>query len=178
MRLLFELFASFFRIGLFTFGGGYAMLPILTREVADKRGWATKEELLQYYAIGQCTPGIIAINTATFVGFSQKRALGGIFATLGMVAPSLLIITALASGLSYVVDIPAVQSALAGIGVAVVALIASAVCDMFKSGVKSLPQGLVFAAACLLSVFLKVTPVLLLAAAAAFGLIFGKKGAK
>lgn len=95
-RILWDLFFTFMQVGGLTFGGGYAMLPILQREVVEKRGWATDEELTDYFAVGQCTPGIIAVNTATFVGQKQAGILGGIVATLGVVAPSLVIISILA----------------------------------------------------------------------------------
>ena len=88
MNQLLDLFLTFARIGGLTFGGGYAMLPILQREVVEKRHWATEEELMDYYAIGQCTPGIIAVNTATFVGQGLAGSIGGIVATLGVVFPS------------------------------------------------------------------------------------------
>ena len=97
MRELLELFFIFFRIGGFTFGGGYAMLPAIQMELVEKRKWATNEEIIDYYAISQCTPGIIAVNTATFIGYKRKGVIGGIVATLGMVAPSLTIITIIAS---------------------------------------------------------------------------------
>ena len=93
MTELLRLFLAFAKIGGFTFGGGLAMLPMMQREIVEKRGWATENELIDYYAIGQCTPGIIAVNTATFIGFKRKGLPGGIFATLGVVAPSVLIIT-------------------------------------------------------------------------------------
>ncbi len=95
MRLL-ELFIAFAKVGVMTFGGGYAMIPILEREIVDKHGWASSEELMDYYAVGQCTPGIIAVNTATFVGQKLAGVAGGIVATLGVVFPPLVIISALA----------------------------------------------------------------------------------
>ena len=93
MRELLDLFFTFARIGGLTFGGGYAMLPMLQKEVVERRGWATNEELMDYYAIGQCTPGIIAVNTATFIGNKTRGVVGGVVATLGVVFPSLVIIT-------------------------------------------------------------------------------------
>ena len=90
------IFLAFAKVGAMTFGGGYAMIPILERELIDKRGWATNEELMDYYAVGQCTPGIIAVNTATFIGNKLLGTIGGIIATLGMVFPSLVIITVIA----------------------------------------------------------------------------------
>ncbi len=90
-----ELFVVFFKIGITTFGGGYAMIPILTREIAEKKKWASVDELLEYYAIGQATPGLIGVNTSTFVGYKVGGVLGGVVATLGFVAPSILIISLL-----------------------------------------------------------------------------------
>ena len=109
--MLFDLFITFAKVGVMTFGGGYAMLPILQREIVENKSWATEEDLADYYAIGQCTPGIIAINTATFVGTKQKGIIGGIVASLGMVFPLLVIITAIAALLSNFADIPLVQHA-------------------------------------------------------------------
>ena len=126
----------FCRIGGLTFGGGYAMLPILQREIVENKSWATEEDLADYYAIGQCTPGIIAINTATFVGTKQKGIIGGIVASLGMVFPSLVIITAIAALLSNFADIPLVQHAFSGIRVAVVVLIFNSVLKLSKGAVK------------------------------------------
>lgn len=140
MNIYWQLFSSFFRIGLFTFGGGYAMLPMLMREVVERRHWTKEEEMLNYFAVGQCTPGVIAVNTATFVGFKQKRILGGVVATLGVILPSVLIITLIAALLANFAHIPAVQHAFAGIRVAVTALIASAVVKLFKSNVLQKPK--------------------------------------
>lgn len=114
MKDLMNLFIIFFRIGAFTFGGGYAMLPALQMELVEKRSWVSDEEILDYYAIGQCTPGIIAINTATFVGYKRKGLIGGIVATLGMVAPSLIIITTIAAFFKHFQDIEVVQRAFGG----------------------------------------------------------------
>ncbi|MCI8437078.1 MAG: chromate transporter [Lawsonibacter sp.] len=137
MNIYFDLFLTFAKVGVCTFGGGYAMLPILQREVVEKKGWATDGELTDYFAVGQCTPGIIAVNTATFIGFKYKGIPGGILATLGVVFPSLIIITAIAAFLSNFADIPMVRHALAGINAAVVALIASSVVKLGKSTLKN-----------------------------------------
>ena len=110
MNQLLDLFLTFARIGGLTFGGGYAMLPILQREVVEKRHWATEEELMDYYAIGQCTPGIIAVNTATFVGQGLAGSIGGIVATLGVVFPSLIIITIIAAFIQNFSDLAIVQN--------------------------------------------------------------------
>ena len=100
MRELFELLLVFARIGAVTFGGGYAMLPILQRELVEKRGWVTEEEIMDYFAIGQCTPGVIAVNTATFVGIKLRGYPGAVFATVGIVLPSIVIITLIAAVIS------------------------------------------------------------------------------
>lgn len=172
MPLLLDLFCAFFRIGLFTFGGGYAMLPLLQREIVEKKHWATEEELLDYFAVGQCTPGIIAVNTATFVGFKEKKLSGAIFATLGIVSPSLVIITVIAALLSNFAHIAAVQNAFAGIRVAVCVLILNSIMKLWKkSVVDKLTLG-VFIAVFLGSVLLShVSPVVFIVAAAVLGIV-------
>ena len=172
MPLLLDLFCAFFRIGLFTFGGGYAMLPLLQREIVEKKKWATEEELLDYFAVGQCTPGIIAVNTATFVGFKEKKLPGAIFATLGIVSPSLVIITVIAALLSNFAHIAAVQNAFAGIRVAVCVLILNSIVKLWKkSVVDKLTLG-VFIAVFLGSVLLRsVSPVVFIVAAAVLGIV-------
>ena len=172
MPLLLDLFCAFFRIGLFTFGGGYAMLPLLQREIVEKKHWATEEELLDYFAVGQCTPGIIAVNTATFVGFKEKKLSGAIFATLGVVSPSLVIITVIAALLSNFAHIAAVQNAFAGIRVAVCVLILNSIVKLWKkSVVDKLTLG-VFIAVFLGSVLLShVSPVVFIVAAAVLGIV-------
>ena len=144
MNIYLDLFLTFARIGGLTFGGGMAMLPILQREVVEKKGWATDDELTDYYAIGQCTPGIIAVNTATFIGYKHKGIWGGICATLGVVFPSLIIITLLAAFLSSFADIPVVQHALAGVNACVVALIATSVIKLGKSSLKNKASWCIF----------------------------------
>ncbi len=170
MKELFDLYISFFKIGALTFGGGYAMLPMLTRELNEKRGWVTNEELLDYYAIGQCTPGIIAVNTATFVGYKRKGVVGGIFATLGIASPSLVIITLIASLLQNYAHIEAVQHAFNGIRVAVVALILSAVIKLWKSGVKNALGIILFIMAFFAEVLLDLSPIWIVLVAVAVGL--------
>lgn len=133
MKELIQLFVSFAKVGVMTFGGGYAMIPILERELVDKKGWASSEELMDYYAVGQCTPGVIAVNTATFIGQKRGGIIGGIIATLGVVFPSLVIITLIAGILTNFADIPAVKHAFAGIRVCVCVLIFNAVTKLWKS---------------------------------------------
>ena len=152
MNIYLDLFLTFAKVGVCTFGGGYAMLPILQREVVEKKGWATDEELTDYFAIGQCTPGVIAVNTATFIGSKLKGIPGGIFTTLGVVFPSVVIITLIAAFLSNFADIPVVQHALAGVNACVVALIASSVIKLGKSTLKNKASRCIFAAVLALAV--------------------------
>lgn len=171
MKELWELFYAFARVGVMTFGGGPAMLPLLQREIVDKRGWAAEEELVDYYAIGQCTPGIIAVNTATFVGRKRKGALGGVVATLGIVFPSLVIIMALAKLITNVADLAWVQNAFAGIRVCVCVLIFNAVIKLGKKSVIDRWTALLFAAVFLLSVCTALSPVWFVLASAAAGIL-------
>ena len=170
MKELLQLFVSFCKIGALTFGGGYAMLPMLTRELAENRGWVTNEELLDYYAIGQCTPGIIAVNTATFVGYKRKGVLGGIFATLGIAFPSLVIITLIAGLLQNYAHIEFVRHAFNGIRVAVVALILSAVVRLWKTGVKNALGVILFLLAFISVVVLNLSPIWIVIVAVVAGL--------
>ena len=170
------LFVSFARVGVLTFGGGYAMLPMLQREVVEKRGWATEEELTDYFAIGQCTPGVIAVNTATFVGQKQGGAAGGIVATLGVVFPSFVIITLLAALLSNFADLPAVKNAFAGIRVCVCVLILNAVVKLWKKTVVDVPTLVIFVLVFGLSLFLDISPVIFVVAAGAAGAVLGSLG--
>ena len=132
MKVIWELYAAFFRIGLLTFGGGYAMLPMLQSEIVEKRKWATEEEVLNYFAVGQCTPGIIAVNTATFIGYKQKKIPGGIVATLGVISPSILIILIIARVLDHYSANLWVAHAFAGVRVAVCALVLSSIVKLWK----------------------------------------------
>ena len=133
MKQYLDLFFTFSKIGVCTFGGGYAMLPILQRELVDNKGWATEEELADYYAVGQCTPGVIAVNTATFVGYNRMGWLGGVVATLGVVFPCLVIIMAIAAFLSNFMHLDVVVHAFNGVRAGVVALIFSSVLKLLKT---------------------------------------------
>ena len=151
MNILADLFLTFARVGVMTFGGGYAMLPILQREVAENKGWATEDQLADYYAVGQCTPGVIAVNTATFVGSSQAGAAGGVVATLGLVFPSIVIILVIAAFLSGFMDNPWVIHAFNGVRAGVVALILSSVIKLVKGAVIDWPTRILYAAVLLLA---------------------------
>lgn len=167
------LFLTFAQVGVCTFGGGYAMLPILQREVVDKRHWATEEELMDYYAIGQCTPGVIAVNTATFIGFRQGGVWGAVCATAGMVFPSLVIISVIAAFLQQFAHLPVVRHAFAGIRVAVCALVLHAVWNLAKKGATDvLTIGLLLAT--FLSVaLLGLSPLVIVPAAGGIGIFAG-----
>ncbi len=176
--MLLDLFLTFAKVGVMTFGGGYAMLPILQREVVDRRHWSTEEELMDYFAIGQCTPGIIAINTATFVGQKNRGIWGGIFATLGMVFPSLIIISTLAGVIGAFSHLIWVQQAFAGIRVCVCVLILNAVVKLFKKAVVDLPTLLIFAVVTLGSFLTPISPVLFVLVSAVSGIILKNLGGK
>ncbi len=178
MKILWELFSAFFTIGAMTFGGGYAMLPMLEREIVNKHKWATQEEILNYFAIGQCTPGVIAVNTATFVGYKTRGAVGGIVATLGVVAPSLVIITAIAMVLQNFMDIAWVQNAFAGIRVAVCALITASVIKLVKTNVKKYWHAALAVIAFVVVALFKLSPVYVVVGCAVLSFIFGKKEVK
>ena len=152
MKQLLELFLTFAKVGVMTFGGGYAMLPILQREVVEKKGWASDEELTDYFAIAQCTPGVIAVNTATFVGQKQKGVPGGVLATLGVVFPSVVIIMILAAFIQNFAHLPVVIHAFAGIRACVCALILSSILKLAKKSLADLPSVLIYVAILALAV--------------------------
>ncbi len=172
MKDLWVLFITFARIGGFTFGGGYAMLPILQREVVTRYKWVTAEELMDYYAIGQCTPGIIAINTATFIGHKHKGVVGGIFATFGMVAPSLVMITIISAFLDQFLEFEIVASALAGIQVCVCALVLQAVVTLGAKSVKDKFSIAIFAITLIVSLFTPISSAIIVITIGVIGAIY------
>lgn len=171
LREYFSLFIAFFKIGSITFGGGLAMLPIMEKELAENRNWTTKEELLDYYAIGQSTPGIIAVNVATFVGYNRKGILGGIVATAGVVVPSIIIISILAECISSLSQIEWMQKALAGINVAVTALLTKTVWQFSRRSIKNFFSFIIFAAAFCAIYFFNVNTVLVIATGGILGIL-------
>lgn len=173
MSMLWQLFAAFFKIGLFTFGGGYAMIPLLQAELVERKKWTSEEEIMDYYSIGQCTPGIIAVNVATFIGYKQKRLAGAIAATVGMILPSFMIILALANIIRLYMENAYVTHAFAGIRIVVIALIADVVLSMSRKAVGGLFQGAVFAAALLYLLLFGGSPTVVVMTAAAAGLLAG-----
>lgn len=159
LRRLLELYLAFVKIGTFTFGGGLAMMPIMQRELVEKRGWITEEELIDYFAIGQSTPGIIAVNVATFVGYKRLGVIGGIIGTIGVVTPSWVIIMLLAGAISSVDKFPLAQKALKGINVAVAALLTSVIVKFSKKNIKNIWNAFFMLLAFALIYFLKVQSV-------------------
>ncbi len=151
MNIYLDLFLTFAKVGVCTFGGGYAMLPILQREIVEKKKWATEDQLADYYAVGQCTPGVIAVNTATFVGTNQAGVGGGIIASLGVVFPSVVIILVIAAFLQNFMHIAWVGHAFNGIRAGVVALILSSVIKLFKGAVKDISTGIIYGVVLVLS---------------------------
>lgn len=166
---LLDLFFTFARVGLFTFGGGLAMMPMLQKELIDKKGWLTEEDLIDYYAVGQSTPGIIAVNVATFVGHRQFGVFGGIVATLGIIFPSLVIIMLLAGGINSIARYPKVQAALKGINVAVAALLTSVIVKFAKKTIKNIWNALFMCIAFVCIFWLKVPSFIIILVAIVIG---------
>ena len=175
MKELFDLFITFAKMGAITFGGGYAMLPIIQKEVVEKKKWATNDEVVDYYAVGQCTPGVIAVNTATFIGYKLRGITGGIAATLGVVFPSLVIIMVIAAFLNNFADFEIVKHAFGGIRVAVVALIISSIMKLWKSSIKNYIGIAIAIVAFILGGILKISPVYIVIAAGIVGVITKSK---
>lgn len=177
MGELFDLFKTFFRIGGLTFGGGYAMLPMLEKEVVENRNWATSEELLDYYAVGQTTPGVIAVNTATFVGYKVKGVLGALFATAGVVFPSLVIIIIIATCLQNFAQYEVVQNAFSGIRVVVAVLILNAIIKLWKNSVIDKIGIVVFILTFICGAVLNISSIYIVISAAILGIIitYGRK---
>ena len=177
MKLL-SLFLSFAKVGVMTFGGGYAMIPILEREIVENRKWASSEELMDYYAVGQCTPGVIAVNTATFIGYRVAGPAGGVVATLGVVFPSVVIICLIAGILTNFADIPAVKSAFTAIRVCVCVLIFNAVVKLWKGAVKDKAGLVLFLIVFVLSLFFDISPVIFVLFCALAGLVLTRTGVR
>ena len=171
MNKLIDLFFTFCRIGGLTFGGGYAMLPMIQKEIVEEKKWATEEEVLDYYAVGQCTPGIIAVNTATFIGYKVQGIIGAIVATLGVVFPSLIIITIIAALLKNFASYAIIQHAFSGIRVVVIALIISAILKLAKTSIKNYITLIIAILAFISVAFVNLSPIYIVVVAACVGLI-------
>lgn len=179
MKDIIELYLTFLRIGAVTFGGGYAMLPILERDLVTGKNWTTMDKLRDYFAIGQCTPGIIALNVATFVGNERKGLAGSIAASLGFISSPLVLISIIAACLQNFAEYPVIQHAFSGIRVCVCVLILQAILKLWKSSVVDVLTLVMYIAILILMVFAKSLPFPLPAAALVvcagiFGILFGR----
>ena len=166
-----DLYFTFAKIGSLTFGGGIAMLPMMQSELIDKKHWVSENEILDYYAIGQSTPGIIAVNVATFVGYKKAGIPGGIVATLGVIAPCVVLITLLANLIDSIEHFPNVQKALKGINVAVCALITDATINFAKKTSKGAVSVLLMLLSFLLIFFFNVKSYFIILGAALLAVI-------
>ncbi len=178
MKLLFEMFIAFFRVGLFTFGGGYAMLPIVDKEIVDKKGWVTSEEVMDFYGIAQVSMGLIAMNTSALIGYRIHKKTGAAVAALSAALPSVIIITLIALFLEPYMTLPWVASMFSTIRIIVAALIVHTTVKMGKTGIIDLFGWISFVLAFVLITFLKVNPIPLIIIAAISGNIFGQKVVK
>jgi chromate transporter len=173
-----DIFVTFLKLGVLTFGGGYAMIPVVERELINKKKWIGMEEVMDYYTIAQITPGIIGVNLSTFIGYKRRGPLGGLLATLGFVLPGAAFITVIATFLANFADLPVVRHAFAGIRVAVCALIVDTVIKMLKGVFKNRKAVVMYIVAFALSAIWSVSPMLLVIAAGLLGLlIFRQKPA-
>ncbi len=170
MKEYLSIFISFFRIGLLTFGGGYSIMPMLRRETVEKHSWANESELLDSFAVSQCVPGVIAVNTALLIGYKIKKIRGALVAVFGVVLPSVIIILIIAALFTRFSDIPAVQNAMKGIRVAVAALIVSSLIKIIKTGVKNIPQIIIAVLSFVLVAVIGASPVYIIIGSALFGL--------
>ena len=178
MNIYLELFLSYAKVGVCTFGGGYAMLPLLRREIVENKKWITEEELVDYYALGQCTPGVVAVNSATFVGYKIKGTLGSIIATLGVIMPSILIITVLATAINAMRENEYVSHAFSGISIAVCALVSVTVFKLALKNVKNVSSAVIAVLAFLGVAFFGVSPILIVCGASLWGILRYATGKK
>ena len=175
--MIIKLFMTFFKVGMFMFGGGAAILPLLQAEVVERKKWLSEKEVVDYYAIGQCTPGIIAVNVSTFTGYKLAGVKGAIAATMGIITPSLIIILALAGIISLFLNNEYVLHAFTGIRVVVTVLIADIVLNMCKKNIKDIYQFLIFVGVAVLMLAVSVSPAWVVCGAAVLGLSM-RKGKK
>lgn len=174
MRKNLDLFLTFARISASCFGGGYAMLPFFQQELVEKRGWLTDEELLDLNAVAQCTPGVIAVNTATFCGYRTRGFWGAIWASIGILVPPILIVTIISAFFWSFAENPWVQHTLTGVRACVCALIINSTIRLYRKAVLDVPTFLVFLAVFLLAAFVGLSPAVLVIGAGLFGLAYHK----
>ena len=178
MKTLWELFLVFAKVGGLTFGGGYAMMPLLQKEVIEGKHWATEQEIMDYYAIGQCTPGIIAVNTSIFIGYKVLGLAGAIAAAAGVIAPSVVIIIIIAMFLQNIMDIAVVQNAFTGIRIAVCALVLHAAVGLWKKGVVDKATGVIFLMVLALLLFTPISPISVIVFSAVVGILLRRFSTK
>ncbi len=171
MKKIFELFAAFFKIGAFTFGGGYAMIPLIQKEVVENKKWVSDEDILDIVAIAESTPGPIAINSATFIGYKTAGVRGSLFATLGVVLPSFIIISVIAYLLSEFAHIPLVKYAFFGIRAGVLSLVTKSLYTMYKKAPKGYIATVISSLALVLVAFFGVNALIVIILSALVGLI-------
>lgn len=171
-KTLFSLFITFFKIGLFTFGGGYAMISLISKEASEKHGWVSDDEILEIVAIAESTPGPISVNSATFIGYKVGGFFGSFFATFGLVLPSFIIISLLSLILNEFSSLKAVQYAFMGIRAGVLALVLKGFVSMAKKCPKKWISYLVASLVFIVSVFIDVNSIYLLIASAVIGLVY------
>lgn len=172
MKNILTLFLTFLRIGAFTFGGGYAMIPLIQKEISEKRGWITDDDILDIIAIAESTPGPIAINSATFVGYKVAGFWGSFFSTLGIVIPSFVIISIISLVLREFQDYKGVQYAFYGIRAGVLALIIKALWSMYKQCPKNLISYIIAAGAFIAAAILGINVLYVIIGCAAVGLVY------
>ena len=172
MKELIEIYLVFFKMGAVTFGGGYAMLPILRREIVEKKKWLTEEQIMDFYAISQGLPGIIAVNVSTFIGYSRKKKIGAAVGAFGVVSPCIIIITLIAMCFTSFQNNMYVRHALNAVSVCVCALILDSVISMWKKGVKDGFGIALFSIMLLLMTFTSVSPIILVVSAAIGGIVY------
>jgi chromate transporter len=172
MKELLQIFLVFFKISICTTGGGYAMLPMFKRELIDKHGWATNDEILNYYAISQSIPGIIAVNVATFVGYKKRGFFGALASVFGVVLPSLVIITIIAVFFSQFSQYVYVQKALLGIRIAVASLLSVIAYGLMKKSVKNYFTLFICIAVLFAILFLKMSPIYIVLLSIVAGILY------
>jgi chromate transporter len=174
MKLILDMFFTFMKIGSLAFGGGYAMLPMLQREIVEKKHWATDEELMDYFALSQCLPGVISVNTATFVGRKNGGIAGGIIATFGVIFPSLIIIIGISALISSYSHLEVIRHAFAGIRACISILIINSVVKLWKGSVIDLPSFIIFVLVFLGSALTDFSPIVFVILAFIAGIIIKK----
>ncbi len=174
IKEMLEIYVAAAKVGMLTFGGGYAMLPILQREVVETKKWNTEEEILDYYALAQCLPGIIMVNTLVFVGQKRKKNTGAIAAGLGAVTPSIIVITLIATFLTAFANVPMVQDAFAGIRVCVCILIFNSIVKLWSSSVVDKKSLVIFFLVAVMSFAIDITPIVFIILSAILGILLKK----